>query len=180
MANASSKSVPTSPTNTASLIGAVPPSHAVFYLLLVLTATVMLVLGLALPTIELKELVFKKNTFSILAGIQALVQEKYYFLALIIFVFSIIFPIVKLGILAGSWLLPMTARARQTWIQYLEITGKWSMLDVFVVALMIIITRTSGLIKARPLPGIYWFAGSVILAMLASSYLKQLHNKAKT
>lgn len=164
-------------SSVSSLVSHYPTRLEIYLLLLGSIAT--LVIGLSLPTIEMKELIFKKNTFSILTGIQSLYEEKYYFLAGIIFVFSIIFPIIKLCMLTVVWLAPLTVRARGACVGYLEVAGKWSMLDVFVVALMIIITRTSGLIDAKPLPGIYWFAGSVILAMLTSSHIKNLHERTK-
>ncbi len=133
--------------------------------------------GLILPTIEMKELVFKKTSFSIMAGIRTLYEERYYFLAAVIFVFSIVFPILKLTALSMLWLVPMTARVRETAIEWLEVAGKWSMLDVFVVALMIIVTKSSGLVKAKPLAGIYWFMASVVLSMILSSWIKRLHRR---
>jgi paraquat-inducible protein A len=45
--------------------------------------------------------------------------------------------------------------------------GKWSMLDVLVLALLIFYAKSTALSDAVALPGIYFFAGSVVLTMLA-------------
>lgn len=164
------------PSNPSTSLAQIHPHRLDVYLMLAL-AIGALVAGLTLPTIEMKELIFRKNSFSIMAGIQTLYEEKYYFLALVIFVFSIVFPILKLCTLSVLWLVPMAERTRAVVIEWLEIAGKWSMLDVFVVALMIIVTRSSGLVKAKPLPGIYWFMASVVVSMILSTLVKRFHER---
>lgn len=142
--------------------------------LLLLTAAGLLGVGLFLPTLTLKELVFWKHTFSILTGIQNLYQEKHYTLAGIIFLFSIVFPIAKLGSLTLIWYVQFTEESRSKMLRWLDLFGKWSMLDVLVVAITIVITKLSGLVKAEPHIGIYLFAGSVILSMLTTMYIEYL------
>jgi len=66
--------------------------------LALLTAVILLILGLVLPVMTLKQLAFWKNTFSVLTGIQSLFVEKHCILAGIILLFSVIFPIFK-----ASW-----------------------------------------------------------------------------
>ncbi|MBI4431931.1 MAG: paraquat-inducible protein A [Candidatus Omnitrophica bacterium] len=135
---------------------------------LLLAALTCLIFGLRLPTLTMKELVFKEKTFSILSGIQNLYEKEYYFLALIIFVFSVVFPMVKLAALGAIWLGDLSYKRQTQIIAWLERLGKWSMLDVFVVAVTIIITRMSRLLEARPEIGIYVFGTAVILSMLAT------------
>ncbi len=142
--------------------------------LLIAGAGASLAYGLLLPTLTLKELVFWKHTFSILSGIQSLYQEKYYFLALIVFLFSVIFPIIKLFTLTSVWFLKLSEAQRLKFIKWLELLGKWSMLDVFVVAVLIVISKVSGLLKAEPHLGIYVFAFSVVLSMLTTMWIERL------
>ena len=45
--------------------------------------------------------------------------------------------------------------------------GKWSMLDVLVLALLIFYAKSTGIADAVSMPGIYMFAAAVVLTMLA-------------
>lgn len=145
--------------------------------LLIFVSLVCLLLGLFLPVITLKELVFWKHTFSVLTGIVSLVTEKHYILAVIIFVFSVIFPIFKLFMLMLIWFRKMTGEEREVYIQWLSGLGKWSMLDVFVVAITIVIAKISGFASAQPEPGIYFFGGSVLLGMFVMMRMEKLVKK---
>ena len=59
-------------------------------------------------------------------------------------------------------------------VEWLGSLGKWSMLDVFVVAMMVIITKISGFASAQPRIGIYFFGASVFLAMLTTERINFL------
>ena len=137
-------------------------------------SAVFLVLGLFLPVITLKELVFWKSTFSVVTGIWSLFQEGHWILGVIIFLFSIVFPIVKLSILSLVWCAALGEEQRRRFLHWLAVSGKWSMLDVFVVALTIVITKVSKLAKAEPRIGIYFFAVSILLAMLVTERVERL------
>ena len=146
------------------------PGHFEIPLLVALSAGA-LVAGLILPVITLEELVFWKHTFSVSTGILSLADEGQMGLAVIIFIFSIAFPLTKLTTLLVIWYLKMSERSRAFLLKALEHLGKWSMLDVFVVAITIVITKVSHFAKARPEPGIYVFAVSIFLSMLTTLYV---------
>lgn len=133
-----------------------------------------LVAGLILPAITLKELIFWTNTFSVLTGIQSLFDEGHYFLGLVIMLFSIFFPIFKLIILSMVWFFELPSGKREFYVHWLGVLGKWSMLDVFVVAVTIVITKISGLAKANAEIGIYFFGISVALAMIVTERIERL------
>ena len=137
-------------------------------------STAFLLLGLFLPIITLKEMVFWKSTFSVITGIQNLFEEKYYFLALIIFLFSLIFPIFKLIVLSLIWFSSLAQKQRERYIHWLSVLGKWSMLDVFVVAITIVVTKISGLVEAEARIGIYFFGTSILLAMLVTERIERI------
>jgi len=145
--------------------------------LALLAATLFLGMGLFLPVITLRELVFWKTTFSVVSGIQSLYEEKHYVLACIIFFFSLVFPIFKLVVLCRIWFTRLGDQKRKSYLNWLGILGKWSMLDVFVVAVMIVVTKISGLAKAEARLGIYFFAVSILLAMILTEYFERLIKK---
>ena len=157
-----------------SLSALYPKSYGVP--ILVGASVVCLTLGLILPVLTFKEMFFWKHTYSVFTGIQALYQEKYYGLALIIFVFSIIFPFAKLGTILALWFWPISESRRQKVISWIAQMGRWSMLDVFVLAITIVITRLSKTLSAAPRVGIYVFALSVLLAMIVTWRVERLAN----
>ena len=145
--------------------------------ILILGSVICLGSGLVLPTVTLRELIFWKHTFSILSGIQNLYLEKYYFLAIVIFIFSIVFPLGKLATLAIIWYKRISEEKRHQYIHWLGVLGKWSMLDVFVVAVTIVLTKASGLIEAEPHIGIYIFALAILFSMIATMRIDALNKR---
>ena len=55
--------------------------------------------------------------------------------------------------------------------------GKWSMLDVFVVAVIIVLLTAQRFVSAHLRVGIYLFGTAIILSMLASAWVEQLARK---
>jgi paraquat-inducible protein A len=147
--------------------------HRVDIIILLVLATVLLVVGLTLPVLTVRKL-WDSNTYSIITGVQNLWQEKYYALAVVIFLFSVIFPVAKLLSLSSVWLVKLTADKRKQLIWLMEVFGKWSMLDVFVTAIMIVWIKLGALATARPENGIYFFGASVLLTMVLSSLQRAL------
>jgi paraquat-inducible protein A len=136
--------------------------------ILIILSIGLLIIGLTLPILTVRKL-WDSNTYSILTGIQNLWQEKLYVLAVIIFLFSIIFPIAKLISLSAVWFLRLTDEHRKNLVLCMEIFGKWSMLDVFVTAIFIVWVKLGALASAKAENGIYFFAASVLLTMILSS-----------
>ena len=161
--------------STTSLKQFYPRHYEIPALLLVSLAT--LTCGLFLPVITLEELVFWKHTFSVLTGIVSLWTEGYYILGLVVLLFSVIFPILKLVMLFSLWFRNLTAQQRQSYVHWLAIMGKWSMLDVFVVAITIVVAKISNFANAQARMGIYFFGISIVLAILATMRMEYFIKK---
>jgi paraquat-inducible protein A len=94
-------------------------------------------------------------------------------LAAIIFIASILVPMLKLGSLAFlAWSVQRRstwqARQRTTLYRIVEKIGRWSMLDVFVITLTVALVRFGSLAVITPGPGALAFGCVVVLTMLAS------------
>jgi paraquat-inducible protein A len=94
-------------------------------------------------------------------------------LAAIIFIASILVPMLKLGTLAYlTWSVQTRSRfrprQRTTLYRIVEKIGRWSMLDVFVVTLTVALVRFGSLAVITPGPGALAFACVVVLTMMAS------------
>ncbi len=152
------------------------PRHYHVPVLTVLAACLLYV-GISLPILTVKQMMFMKSTFSVVSGIEGLRYEGNYWLAAIIFVFSILFPFFKLLALLGIWFFEMTDDARRRFLGILEALGKWSMLDVFVVAIVIVAVKFGWMTGAKPEVGVYVFAAAVILSMILTEWIGRLARK---
>ncbi|HEY0250529.1 MAG TPA: paraquat-inducible protein A [Kofleriaceae bacterium] len=111
---------------------------------------------------------------TILSGIGYLWERDEPSLAIIVFTASILVPLLKIGALA---LLLFTTSRHSGWAlkgrtklyRVLEAIGHWSMLDVFVVALLTAVVQLGRFAKVAPGPAVVPFAGVVVLTMLASA-----------
>ncbi len=152
------------------------PKHLLIPLLL-LFSTVLLLVGLSMPVLTVKQMWFMKNTFSVLTGIQALWLEKSYILASILMIFSVIFPLIKLSALFCIWFIRLSDEKRRGILTWLEILGKWSMLDVFVVAVTIVAVKLGFLASAHPEAGIYYFAAAIAMSMVVTAWIDRLTHR---
>jgi paraquat-inducible protein A len=144
---------------------------------LIMLAGILLGLGLFLPVLTIKQLILIQNTFSIFTGIIVLHREGHYGLAVIVFFFSVVFPIAKLVALLLIWMFKATEARRKRLIHWLKILGKWSMLDVFVVAVVIVAAKMAAFATAEPRLGIYIFAFAIFLSMIATTQVDKLMDK---
>ena len=110
---------------------------------------------------------------TILGGILLLIHHGSYPIAAIIFVASVMVPIAKL--LALGWLSWSISgdrgtghRQRTRLYRMTELIGKWSMTDVFVVAVLVALIQMGGLLEIRPGSAAIAFGVMVIVTMLAA------------
>ncbi len=135
--------------------------------LLVFVATLCFAIGVTQPLLAIERFWLLSETPSLIGIVAGLWTGGDYLLAALIALFSIIFPTVKLALLALSAADP-AGREPPAWAKALS---KWSMLDVVLVALVIFAAKTSGLATALTLPGLWLFALSVALTAFASALL---------
>ena len=113
---------------------------------------------------------------TILGGIMTLWKMGSYPIAIIIFIASIIIPLAKIFVLSLLCYvvsykndIDYTAQHQYTKIyQVTEFIGKWSMLDVFVVAVLVALVQLGALMSITPGKGAIFFAGMVVTSMLAA------------
>ncbi len=140
---------------------------------LTVLSAILLGAGLSLPVLTVQKL-WESNSFSIWTGILNMWYAKEYFLASVIFFFSIVFPIAKLAILFVTWFTPLKENDRKQILLFLGLLGKWSMLDVFVTAIMLVWLKLGPLANAEAEIGIYFFAVSILLAMAVTGLQSSL------
>lgn len=110
---------------------------------------------------------------TILSGVLYFLDTGSWPLALVIFVASILVPILKMSILG---FLLWSVHRRSTWNPRLrarlyritELIGRWSMVDIFVVTLMVALVEVGQVATISPGPGALAFGLVVVATMLAA------------
>jgi len=154
------------------------PRHYATPALLVL-ASVLLALGLYLPLIHLEKMLFWENSYSVVTGVFGLAEDGQYVLATVVFFWSVVFPIAKLALLYWLWFGRTDKAQRATVLTWLDKLGKWSMLDVYIVAVLIVAVKLGPLAEVTVEPGLYVFGAAVLLSMLVGARVAKLARKAR-
>ena len=138
---------------------------------LALSAAVMLLPANLLPVLT-TETSGRLRSDTIYSGTVSLWRHDLQLIAIIVFTASILIPALKLAGL--GWLLWCTHRgtgnSRRLTRLYgvLDFIGRWSMLDVFLVAFLAGLVQFGGLSTVEPRSGIVAFAAAVVLTVLAT------------
>jgi paraquat-inducible protein A len=139
---------------------------------LMLAATALYIPSHLLPIMTVVELgIVTHNT--ILTGMMTFWRSGAYPIAIVIFTASILIPLLK--IVALTWLcLAATGKVRPSPTVlgrlYLltELLGRWSMVDIFVVGILVSLVQLGNYMAITPGPGALAFAGVVMLTMFAA------------
>lgn len=128
------------------------------------------VAALKLPFMNLR-IAFSTEPYSLLSSATMMWHKGLYVLAALVIGFSVIFPFAKLATLiwvaSGTSLGPRRQRA----LLFVERLGKWSMLDVFLVCLILTLTSGQLMVGAEPLIGLPLFVAAILLGMTAGELL---------
>jgi paraquat-inducible protein A len=131
--------------------------------------------GIFFPFFHVTKFWLFDDAVSVVGGIFTLFREGEYFLFIVLTLFTLIFPCAKLGLLAIIWAERehnlTRVRKLHHWVENL---GKWSMLDVFVVAILIVAMKSAAVAELHIGVGLYLFTFSVIATQLASALVARL------
>ncbi|MEQ9618521.1 MAG: paraquat-inducible protein A [Deltaproteobacteria bacterium] len=123
---------------------------------------------------EIEKWIIKKGRIPegnqyLLGIIKSLFEDGSIFLGIIIFLFSVVFPVLKIALCAAAlsrsrlW----HTRSHNGVIKTLGYVSKWSMADVFIVALIIVMFKAKGFnFSFTAEAGLYCYAVSAILSSL--------------
>jgi paraquat-inducible protein A len=138
---------------------------------LLVAAAILYVPANVLPVIHTTT-IGRNSDDTILSGVLALWEGGSWPLALLVFVASVLVPVLKFSILG---LLLATTRFGSRWALYdrtvlyrlIEFIGRWSMLDIFVVTLMVTLVQLRGVATIHAGTGAMAFGAVVVLMMYA-------------
>lgn len=147
---------------------------------LVLTC-IALVVGLFAPVLAivayedipvLGQTVFQYDSKSILGAIEKLFLSQQYFIAVVISLFTVLLPVLKSALMAIV-IYGRNMHFSTYTMRVMKEIGKWSMLDVFVIAIVVtyFTTKNAGRTDASLEPGVYFFTMYVIASMVISFFI---------
>ncbi|OJY11401.1 MAG: paraquat-inducible membrane protein A [Nitrosospira sp. 56-18] len=140
---------------------------------LVIAACIMYLPANLLPVMITASFPREEQQDTIMSGIIYFWTSGSWVLAVIVFIASFLVPLFKLAVMI---LLLVTAWRHSSWrllertrlYRIVELIGRWSMLDVFVVSLLAGLVQIQGFATVHAGPGIVAFAAVVVLTMFAS------------
>lgn len=146
--------------------------------LLLFGSVVTYLIGITWPLMTIEKKIigfpFKGDAVSLAGGIVTLFYKGDLLLFLILFAFSIAFPVGKLIVLFRLWHHPYAKDRCDQLAHRLAVFGKWSMLDVIVVGLLVVVVKIEGMVSVKVHAGVYFFATSVILTMITTAWIGKM------
>lgn len=153
--------------------GDVRRKNSLQWTMALLVTSLMLYLPANILPIMITDLLGDKMPSTILAGVVLLWGEGSYPVAMVIFIASIMVPTLKM--IAIAWLCwdakghgRRDSERMHLIYEVVEFVGRWSMIDVFVIAVLSALVRMGGLMSIYPAMGALMFALVVIMTMFAA------------
>jgi paraquat-inducible protein A len=139
---------------------------------LLITAVILYIPASMMPIMDTR-LFGKESPSTIMEGVIVLWQHGSFPIAMIIFIASVFIPIAKIAVLL--WLnysihveSDQLRPQRMTLYRITEFVGRWSMIDVFVVIILVSLVQLGNTMSIVPGPAAIAFSGVVIVTMLAA------------
>ena len=158
-----------------------PESRRTLLRVLVMATALLFVAGLVSPILTLSKFIVVSNTFSIVSGILELWQNGRYFLFVLVLGFSVVLPLLKLYVLfclTGDF---VTGSPRlRRYLHLMHSYGRWAMLDVMVVAILIVTVKLGVVASVEVHYGLYLFGGAVLMMSGITHWIVRLMDASRT
>ena len=143
--------------------------------LLVILASLLFAVGIFAPMLTISQLVIIRSSFSVYSGVVELLRNGHIVLFLVVTGFSIVIPVLKLWVLFRlTAQRPPEAPAMQRMLALMHEYGRWAMLDVMVVAVLIVAVILGTIASLQVHYGLYLFGAAVLLIMLITGQVIRL------
>ncbi|CRI55348.1 paraquat-inducible protein A [Pseudomonas sp. CCOS 191] len=159
-------------TRCGAVVHARRPNSIVRTWALLITSMILYIPANVLPIMTVSAL-GQGSPDTIMSGVITLMKHGMLPIAAVVFIASILVPTFKL---VGIALLlysvqrhqPLSARQRILMYRFIEFIGRWSMLDIFVIAILVAVVNFGRIASVEANLGAVAFASVVILTMLAA------------
>ena len=124
--------------------------------------------GLLMPFLRVAVFIKGGEDYSLLRSVWLLWQGGMHLLAALITGFSIVFPFLKIGLLAWAWFRMPAGHGRTRTLEWMGRLGKWSMLDPLSVLVLVLLATDQWAVSTTTFVGVYAFLTAVATTMWLS------------
>ena len=145
-----------------------PPARAELWIIrtALVLAALLFAAGLVMPIATIEQFFIFDSTFSVVSGLMELLTGDQVALFVLVFGFSVVLPILKVSVLLRVVFSGHLDDGRiRRWIGLIHHYGRWSMLDVFVVAMLVVAVKLAAIADIETHPGLYLFSAGILLIM---------------
>jgi len=141
-------------------------------LALTICAVLLYIPAMLYPMMEITKLGIKVES-TIIEGVISFLEYESYFIVIVVFVASVVIPLIKLlGLLVIFTSLKinikMSNKTKNLVFNFVEIIGKWSMIDIYVVAILASVVQLDEIFNIKGGIAATSFAFVVVLTMIAA------------
>jgi len=143
--------------------------HRYDIMILLAVAIVLFIIGITEPVVTFEKMIFEKNSFSILSGIIAFFRQNQMFIGIIVFLFSIVFPVVKfIWLIIFLYLFIFFKWKERKILKVFLFFDDWSMIDVFGLSLLVYLFKISGCLKITLQTGFSFLIVTAVISVFIS------------
>jgi len=142
---------------------------------LLVVASASLLAGWVLPLMTMTQLILFSHTFSVFTAVLELWEKGHVLLFLVVVIFSVVIPALKIITLFKLLVSqPTCLNATNKLLRLMHDYGRWAMLDVMVVAVLIVTVKLGAIASIEVHSGLYVFGFSVLLIMFVTHRVVKL------
>jgi paraquat-inducible protein A len=124
--------------------------------------------AILLPILRIHQFGFHHES-SLLGGTIELLRHGNWFVGLVVLLFSIVLPLVKIVLLLELSLVGLMHRHHKALTyRVMESLGKWSMMDVMLLAFMVMLVKLGEMVEFQFGPAVWAFVFCVAMSIIAS------------
>lgn len=138
------------------------------WIILLVAALSLQIAALFLPFMRIDIFIQGGETYSLLHTVRLMWAEGLWLIAFLIAGFSVVFPFVKIALLAYAWIRMPKSPQRTQLLGWMGRLGKWSMLDPLSVLVLVMLASDQWVVRASTYLGVYAFLSAVTLNMVLS------------
>ena len=144
--------------------------------LLVIVSAVALIDSIHATFLRISQFLLISRSYSIYDTIELLQANKHWVLFIIVVGSMVFIPLIRLALLFVIWIIPMKVKRHIQGKMILEAMSRWSMLDVFGIALFLVASEGKDLVKTEIQPGLYTVVIAIGLSYLLGFVAVTLHS----
>jgi paraquat-inducible protein A len=146
---------------------------------LIYLVAILFTVGVFAPMLTISQLIVVRSSFSVYSGVLELFRNGQFLLFLLVAGFSIVVPLLKLWVLFRlTSPEPLTDQKMQRCLTLMHEYGRWAMLDVLVVAILVVTVKLGTIASLQLHYGLYVFGAAVLLMMLITGRIVRLSQRA--